>query len=154
MGAREDLERIEGKIDWCVQALKYLLQGGTVAEADPDGYEELEWSTVSQDGNFPFATLDELRGAAQADEDRLHPRPVYKPNTCPHNRQGLDDYGRVVCNRCNSVLAASGVIQDRPSYNAQGMQIIPDPNPPRQREGSETRQEQDAAGTRMPSYRD
>lgn len=129
------LAEIQAQTEWLVRSVKYLLEREVRgAHVSPD---DDFWDSLDQPAPVPVLSLDELRAAADADEDRLHPEVVRERPACPHNRQGILD-GVLICLRCNTPLAASGVIQDR--LSGDGKRIIHDPNPPMHRAGAFTRE--------------
>lgn len=85
-------EEINAKLDWCVDALKYLLKQAKVDDED-------EWLDEEDTGDVLVPVHE--------------PRPKVKP--CPHNQQMLVN-GRIMCVRpneegvvCGEILGTSGV---------------------------------------------
>lgn len=105
-------EEINAKLDWCISALKYLLQEHAAGPlpADEDDWLEDEDEDLSQ---FEHLAV------------RTPPRPKVK--ACPHNRQGIDDAGNLVCQRCGFNFTGTGSVQNRVGPNGG---IVRDPNPP------------------------
>ena len=114
-----DLERIEAKVDWMVDALKYLLT--QQIEDNELDLETAKW--------FVEKTLDDYsveEDMSQFEHVAVRTRPAPKAKPCPHNQQVVID-GILKCGRCGFPLMATGVAQS--TVGADG-RVIPDPNPP------------------------
>ena len=104
-------EEINAKLDWCVEALKYLLNQ-SANTVQPFGADEDAWldegrpvpppQLFAQDPNEHIAV-------------RSQPKPVVG-EVCTHQHQVLVR-GVVRCARCGHPLLASGVVGD-PSRNS------------------------------------
>ncbi len=115
-------EEINAKLDWIVEALKYLLQEKAGV---PLGDDEDAW-----------LDNDALAGAAWAMPPEVDTGdvlvPIHAPRQqkrppCPHNRQEVVG-GKLACARCGFVFGESGLVQSTVASNGS---VIPDRNPPR-----------------------
>lgn len=115
-------EQIEARLDalaeqneWLIKAVKYLLANEAGIEPDEDAWLDDEDIEVEGD-------------ASQFEFTAVRTRPQPKKPACPHNRQGLDDDGNVICQRCFQVLTSAGLVHT--TLSAKG-KVIADPDPPR-----------------------
>lgn len=116
----ERLDAIDDRTSWLVNAMKALLANEAGVElADVDPFDA--W--------MDEAPLDEYRQPAADPNEHIavRTRPAPKKPPCPHNRQGIDGEGNVICNRCGFVLTSSGVVQR--AVTASGA-VVPVPGEP------------------------
>ena len=108
-------EEINAKLDWIAGALKYLLQqqaGGERVEPDEDAWLDEGWEPEAPVGEYVVP---------------VHAPKAPKRPSCPHNRQGIDDHGNLICQRCGYRFTSTGSVQNRVGANGG---IVRDPNPP------------------------
>ena len=110
-----DLERIEAKLDWCVEALKHLLNAEIDYPRPEDVYDMLPMIPEPEEDMSQFEHVAIRR-----------PPQVAAPPACTHNHQVLVD-GAVRCAKCGHVLNSAGVVH--PTMTPAG-QIRADPDPP------------------------
>jgi hypothetical protein len=135
VSAKDDLERIEAKVDWCVAALKHLLRAGVELEEE-FGSEEDDYLESEEDvTEVPVSVNDQGDFVVPDFVVPHHPPRAPKRKPCPHNSQGLLD-GNIICQRCGMILVnRTGVVQDR--LSPAGDRIIHDTSDIR-RPGEET----------------
>ena|ERR1700733_6319699 len=100
-----ELAALREQSAWLVSAVKQLLI-----------------DKVGRQPAMPFDELD-LDDGPDFDPQNLATEyvvPQHAPKqprkACPHNRQGVDERGALICQRCGTVLVQSGIIND-PSRN-------------------------------------
>lgn len=117
-------EEINAKLDWCVAALRYLLQekaGGVLPEDEDAWLDDADWE--------PEATVADYLAAETPDPNEhvaVRTRRQPKAKACPHNQQGIVD-GVLRCLRCGFGFTQTGSVQNRVSQTGA---VIQDPNPP------------------------
>jgi hypothetical protein len=147
VSAKEDLERIEAKVDWCVAALKHLLKAGVVERGQTIGLEDDEYDDYlefEEDVTEVPVSVNDQGDFVVPDFVVPHHAPrAPKRKACTHNMQGLVD-GNIICQRCGAVLVnRTGVVQDR--LSPAGDRIIQDPSNIR-RPGEETHENESNPG--------
>ena len=119
-------EEINAKLDWLVDAVKYLLsQQGSPPPVDEDAWLE---DGVDFDAEFAAAAAAVIPGASGCGHALTAIRGGHVLCTqcgedlgCAHNQQAIVN-GRVVCANCGALLGRSGVVGRDPNAPIPGQE--------------------------------
>lgn len=144
----ERLKTIEGKLDRCLALLEHEDEDGwdepmpdpiTTAKqtdvlfGDPPGTNEPLTVERAACGSVIDPTTGMCVKHQLTAEEEMAEAARQDVKGCPHNRQGVDDRGNLICLRdgCGYVFTQSGIVQNRLAPGGEHGRVLPDPNPPK-----------------------